>query len=165
MTIPLFDGTNYEKWKYRILLFLELKKCKPAAKCKKTATDKDDEWALMETKAKNYIVSAISNEQLELVFSEPTAFDMLSKFDSLYLEKSTPLQIITRRKLEKMRLQENDDPYSFFNDFERATNDLKAAGAKVTETEKTNYLINALPESMAYLNDLVDLLKDDENVF
>lgn len=64
-----------------------------------------------------------------------------------------------------MHLQENDDPHSFFNEFERATNDLKAAGAKITETEKANYLINALPESMAYLGDIVDLLKDNENVF
>lgn len=146
------------------LIFLELKKCKPSAERKKTAADKD-EWTLMETKAKNYIVNAISNEQLELVFSELTAFNMLNKFDSVHLKKSPALQIITRQKLEKMRLQVNDDPYSFFNDFKRATNDLKAAGAKVTKTEKANYLINALPESMAYLGDLVDLLKNDENVF
>lgn len=37
------------------------------------------------------------------------------------------------------------------------------AGTKVTETEKANYLINTFPESMNYLGDLVDFLKDDEN--
>ncbi len=164
VTIPLFNGVEYEKWKFRILLFLELKGCKEAAVRRKAATDKDTDWSLMEVKAKNYIVSAITNEQLELVYSEPTAFDIVAKFDSLYLKRSTALQIINRRRLECIRLKEGADPLKFFNDFEKAINDLRAAGAEVKEPEKANYLVQALPESLAHLGDLVDLLKEDENV-
>lgn len=67
-------SAEYKKWKYCI--FLELKKCKPVAERRKTVADKDNEWALMKMKAENYIISAISNEQLELVFSESTTLDM-----------------------------------------------------------------------------------------
>ncbi len=120
VSIALFNGVDYEKWKYRILLFLELKRCKDAVVRRKTAADKAEEWALMEVKAKNYIVSAITSEQLELVYSEETAFDIMAKFDSLYLKKSTALQIISRRKLESIRLEENTDPSKFFNEFEKS---------------------------------------------
>lgn len=89
---------------------------------------------------------------------------MLAKFDSLYLKKSTALQIVSRRRLESIRLDESADPSKFFNDFERAVNDLKTAGAEVTSDEKANHLIRALPESFAYLGDLVDVLPKDENV-
>ncbi|KAK7580101.1 hypothetical protein V9T40_000730 [Parthenolecanium corni] len=166
VAIPIFNGVDYEKWKFRLLLFLELKKCRPAAERRKTAADKDEEWSLMEVKAKNFIVSAISNEQLELVFGEDTAFAMMTKFDRLYLKQSTALQIISRRKLEGIRLKDGSDPLKFFNDFEKAVNDLKAAGGTVTEDEKANYMIRALPESLAHLGDLVDVIdKTKENVF
>ncbi len=38
----------------------------------------------------------------------------------------------------------------------KAVNDLKAAGALFKEEEKANYLIRAMPESLAYLGDLLD---------
>ncbi len=165
VTIPLFNVVDYEKWKYRMLLFLQLKKCKEVAVRRQAETDKAEEWNLMEVKAQNYIVSAVTNEQLELVFNETTTLGMLTKFDSLYLKQSTALQIISRRKLEAIRLEDGADPAKFFNDFEKAVNDLKAAGGSVTEDEKANYMIPALPESLAHLGDLVDVIdKEKENV-
>lgn len=60
--------------------------------------------------------------------------------------------------LESIRLKDRADPIKFFNDFERAVNDLKTAGGKVNEDEKANYMIHVLPESLAHLGDLVDLI-------
>lgn len=51
---------------------------------------------------------------------------------------------------------------AFFGDFERAVNDLKGAGAKVTEKEKLNYMLNTLPESYSYIGDLIDTLKVED---
>lgn len=85
------------------------------------------------------------------------AYAMLCKFDSLYLKKFTALQIVNRHRLESVKLDEKEDPSKFFNEFERAVNDLKAAGATVTENEKLTYMIQALPESYAYYGNFIDI--------
>jgi len=41
-------------------------------------------------------------------------------------------------------------------------NELKAAGAKITEQEKLRYMLKALPHSYSYIGDLMDVLKEEE---
>lgn len=43
-------------------------------------------------------------------------------------------------------------------------NELKTAGAKVTdcEKEKMNYMLRTLPESLSHIGDLVDVLKEED---
>lgn len=50
----------------------------------------------------------------------------------------------------------------FFCEFEKAVNELKTAGAKVTEKEKMNYMLRTLPESLSHIGDLVDVLKEED---
>ena len=49
---------------------------------------------------------------------------------------------------------------TFFDEFEKAANDLKAAGAKLTENEKLNYMLKALAGSYSYIGDLIDVLPE-----
>ena len=41
-------------------------------------------------------------------------------------------------------------------------NGLKGAGAKMTEKEKLNYMLNTLPESYSYIDDLIDTSKEED---
>ena len=50
----------------------------------------------------------------------------------------------------------------FFDDFEKAVNELKQAGAVVSETEKLNYMLKGLPENYSYLGGLIDVLPEHE---
>lgn len=69
---------------------------------------------------------------------------MMRKLDNLYLRKLTALQIISRRNLEMLKLEDKDNPNKFLIDFEVCLNELKAAGVAVSsEEEKVNYLIRA----------------------
>ena len=46
-----------------------------------------------------------------------------------------------------MRLRNYSDSESFFSEFDKTVNELKGAGAKISEKEKLNYMLNTLPES------------------
>ena len=78
---------------------------------------------------------------------EETAYKIMKKLDSMYLKESTALQIVCRNRLEKMKLRNYSNSESFFSEFEKTVNELKSAGAKMSEKEKLNYMLNALPES------------------
>ena len=80
----------------------------------------------------------------------------------MYLNKSTALQIVCRHDLELIKLKNYSEVSLFFDDFEKAVNELKQAGAVVTETEKLNYMLKALPENYGYIGDLIDVLPERE---
>lgn len=124
--------------------------------------EKDDDWEENNLKAMNYIYSAITNKQWEYVSDLNTAKDIMEKVDKLYLKESTALQIIFRNKLEKLRLKDFSDTTVFFHEFEKAVNELKNAGAKVTEKEKKDYMLRTLPESMSHIINLIDILKEED---
>ena len=56
----------------------------------------------------------------------------------MYLKKSTALQIVHRHNLELIKFKNYTEVSLFFYDFEKAINELKQAGAVVSETEKPN---------------------------
>lgn len=160
--IPVFDGADYQCWKKRILKFLEYKKYKTAAERPKLSTDKAEEWIDMDVKATNYIYSTISNKQLEYVADVDTAYEIMVKLDEMYLKESTALQIVRRSNLDNIKLKNYQDSNKFFDEFEKAINELKAAGATVTEQEKLRYMLKALPSTYSHIGDLIDVLPETE---
>ena len=121
-------------------MYLKMKKCEIVVTRSKTEGDKVD-WDEEDLQAINYIYSAISNKQMELISDNETAFEIMKKFDSTYLKESTALQIICKNKLEKMKLKDFSNSMEFFNEFEKSVNELKEAGANVTEKDKMNYML------------------------
>lgn len=162
--VPVFDGQDYALWKKRILLFLEWKKCKEQATREYDASKdaKKDEFFEANIKAMNYIYSSISNKQLEFVSEEKSACKIMTKFDKIYLKASTSLQICVRNRLDRLRLKNFEDSSTFFFEFEKLINELKNAGATISETEKLDYLLKTLPDSYSYLGDLIDNVKDED---
>lgn len=59
----------------------------------------------------------------------------------MYLKESTTLQIVCRNNLENIKLKNFSEVTTFFDEFEKAVNELKAAGAKITEQEKLRYML------------------------
>lgn len=160
--IPIFDGKDYECWKRRIEMILKMKKCQEVVSRRRSTTDKEDEWNEKDLKAINVIYSGISNDQLQFVKDKETSYEIMKKFDEMYLKESTALQICVRNKLERLKLKDFKDSTTFFTEFEKIVNELKSAGATVTEKEKLSYMIKMLPSSLSYVGDLVDVLKEDD---
>lgn len=79
-------------------MYLKYKKCDEVIRRVKIATDRE-EWDEKEIKAINHIYSAVSNNKLEFINEEETAYENMLKLDSMYLKESTALQIHSRLKL------------------------------------------------------------------
>jgi len=81
------------------------------------------------------------------------------------MRESTAIQICVRNKLEKLRLNDYDESSIFFTEFEKLINELKSAGAPVTQREKLNYMLRTLPDSLNYVGDLIDALKEADQTY
>ncbi|XP_046629993.1 uncharacterized protein LOC124310226 [Neodiprion virginianus] len=162
--IPIFDGANYSSWKIRIMLLLEYKRCKDPAVSHITNKfkNKEEDWIEMDLKARTIIVSSISDKQLEYVGECKTALEMITRFDKMYTTQSTALQIMCRGKIDDIRLTNYQSIEEFFVEFEKLTNEFKAAGGKIDESEKMRYLIKALPPSYSYIGDFLDVIPEEQ---
>ena len=117
MYVPIFDGKDYTIWKIRIYKFLQFKKCKDVMR-ERTPTDKDD-WEEKDIEVVNYIYSAITNKQLEYISDLDTAYQIIKKFDEMYLKKSTALQIVYHHNLVLIKLKNYSEVSLFFYYLER----------------------------------------------
>jgi len=161
--IQIFDGNNI--WKKRILMYLKWKKYDEAAIRIKLLTDNKMMWHEKNLKAINYIYCSISNDQLEFVGEEVIAYDIIKKLDSMYTGcmyvcERIEIQICVRNKLEKLRLKDYEESSTFFTEFEKLINELKSAGATVTQRKKLNYMLRTLPDSLNYIGNLIDALRE-----
>jgi len=68
-------------------------------------------------------------------------YDVMKKLDSMYLRESTAIQISVRNKLERLRLNNYEESSTFFIELEKLINELKNAGAIVSQREKVNYML------------------------
>uniref|UniRef100_A0A6V7LW74 CCHC-type domain-containing protein n=1 Tax=Bracon brevicornis TaxID=1563983 RepID=A0A6V7LW74_9HYME len=164
--IPIFDGADYSSWKTRLLLFLRYKQCREVAERGRITQGErlegEASWEMNNVKAMNYIYSSISNRQLEYVKYLQSAHEIMRKFDEMYLKESTALQIVKRNHLESIKLEKCESVEKFFDEFEKAANELKSAGATLTDKEALGYMIKALPASYSHIGDFIDMVPVEE---
>ena len=158
--IPLFEGSDYFNWKICMVKFLQFNECKEVVQRKLNTSDDQQKWEDKDVQATNYIYGAITNKQLEYIHQCDSTFDIIEKFDMMYLKTSTSLEIVRRNHLENVKLKNYPDICSFFDDFEKCFNDLIQAGATVTEEEKLNYMLRALPSKYSHIGDIIDVLPE-----
>jgi len=91
--IQIFDRKSYNIWKKSILMYLKSKKCDEAVIRVKLPTDNEMTWHEKYLRVINYIYCSISNDQLEFVGEEVTAYGIMKKLDNMYTRESTAIQI------------------------------------------------------------------------
>ena len=124
-TLQVFHGTHYDKWKYKLKLFLKFKeRSEVIENDERPSAITEIEWKKKEIKAKNYIVNSMTNTHLEFIISEETAKKMIDKLDENYLVKSSAVKLLCKRRLLDLKMEESENPTDFYNDFERLVNEL-----------------------------------------
>ena len=66
---------------------------------------------------------------------------MINKFEKIYTNKSTALQILCRGKIDEIKLKDYDTLEEFFIYFDKAVDEFKSAGGNIDESEKMRYLL------------------------
>ena len=92
-----------------------MKKCEEVIQRVRAENENEATWNEKDIKAMNYIYSALSNKQMELVNDENTSFEIIKKLDKLYLRESTALQICVRNRLDRLRLRDYTEVSEFYN--------------------------------------------------
>lgn len=162
ISLPIFNGGDWNKWKFRLRLVLEAKTLLEVID--NTCPEDIAEaliWKRNDVKARSIIVQALSNSQLEHVLNEKTATDMIKKLDSLYSPTSTSLKLISKRKLLDLKMQDSDDPEKFITTFEKLINEVKSTGETLSNDDHLNYLLLTLPKTFSHIIDIVDALPNE----
>jgi len=92
--IQIFDEKCYNIWKKRILMYLKWKKCDEAVIRVKLPTDSETTWHEKNLRAINYIYCSISNDQLEFVDEEVTAYGIMKNWIVCTRENRRPSRYV-----------------------------------------------------------------------
>lgn len=68
INVPVFNGLEYEHWHYRLMTFLKLQECDEVITLEERPENvQQATWDGKALKAKNFIINAVSNKQLDLI--------------------------------------------------------------------------------------------------
>lgn len=164
--VPVFDGKEYSRWRFRVKLQIEAKgwsKALDEAIPPETDPNKREEWKRFDVKARNEIVKYLSNNIIDTIAECKTANEIIEKLDKQYRTQSVLMALLCERKLLRLQMQDDEDPQTFFHRFDTALNELKSATEDpIPETRKLNYLLLCLPEKYNGFIDALDLSSDDK---
>lgn len=156
--VPLFEGTNYNNWKFRMEVLLEEISLKEHIESQVLDDAmKDDETAetyrlrmtnlrKKDTKCKSQIIQRIADSHLEYAKDKSTAFDIWTKLKNVFERRGVASQLLLRKKLLLMKFKPSIESLSsHFLKFESLVRELKSTGANMEETDVVCHLLLTMP--------------------
>lgn len=98
---------------------------------------------------------------MEYINELEAAYEIIQKFDDMYQKKSMALHIVCRHNLENVKLK-NYAEESLFFDFEKCINELKQAGAVISEQKNLNCMGKLLPQNYSHVGNLIYVLPEQD---
>ncbi|WRX09050.1 hypothetical protein QQP08_001537 [Theobroma cacao] len=96
---------------------------------------KNVEWAELEQRCVSTIRLCIGDNVFNHVIDEDFALRLWVKLEKIYLTKSLSNKLQVRRKLYRLKMEENGDLMKHMNEFDRIIDQLKKVDVKVEEEE------------------------------
>lgn len=167
--IPLFDGTNYNNWVFRLETLLDERSLLKYIKedlgsiLESLTEGADKEKARMdEKKCKTAIVRSTHDSQLETIKDKKTAKEMIDALKAIFERKSVAGQLLLRKQLLTLRFIESGTMSDHFMVFERMIRDLKSAGANIEEMYIVCHLLLTMPKSFDNLVTALETMEHDK---
>lgn len=160
--IPMFDGTNFPSWKFRMLTVLEeheLKECveeevgevealiikaEDSEAVKKKKKEDTEKRKKRDRKCKSFIISRISDSQLEYVQDQPTPKAMWVALHKVFERKSIASRLHLKKKLLTLRHESGTSLQEHFLIFDRVVREYKATGAMIDDIDVVCHLLLTL---------------------
>ncbi|WRX12958.1 hypothetical protein QQP08_005445 [Theobroma cacao] len=108
---------------------------------------KDVEWAELEQRCVSTIRLCIGDNVFNHVIDEDSALRLWAKLEKIYLAKSLFNKLQLRRKLYRLKMEENGDLMKHMNEFDGIIDQLKKVDVKVEEEEKALLFLASFPDS------------------
>lgn len=151
--LPLFDGSNFSNWKYRIGMLLRQRKLEKYIQddlddiLEETEEEKKEKVRDEESLCASILVETMHDSQLENIKEQTTAKGIFDALLAIYERNSITSQIILRRQLLLMKFNENDNIVDYLLEFDKKVRELKATGATLEEIDVIVHLFLTLPKS------------------
>lgn len=167
--IPLFDGTNFNNWKFRVEIALEerglLKYVENSLEDLLdgvTVEANQEKMKKEERQCKNFVVQNIHDSQLENIKEKKTAKEMFDTLANVFERKSIAGQLLVRRQLLTMKCDDSDDMKDHLLKFDRKIRELKSMGAKMEELDIVCNLLITLPKRYIPLVTAIETMDSDK---
>ncbi|KYM93681.1 Copia protein [Cyphomyrmex costatus] len=160
--VPLFDGTNFDNWKFRIeTLLTEFDLIQYIEKSYKDMveildSDTAQQLAVKEVllvkhkkkdrKCTSQIVQRIADSHLEYAKDQETAFGIWQSLCNTFERKGIAGQLLTRKALLTMKFNASKDTLSsHLLKFDKLIRELRSTGAKLEESDIVCHLLLTMP--------------------
>lgn len=174
--IPLFDGSNFDNWKFRLQILLEenevadslegmpgsyevLQTDKPAVKAEKERNIQI--FMKKDRKCKSIITQLIADSHLEYVKDKSSAKEMWCSLKNTFERKGIASQLYLRKQLLQLKLQEGSPLDAHLLIFDNLIRNLKGSGAKLEELDIICHLLLTLPKSYEMVVTALETLGND----
>jgi hypothetical protein len=158
--IPLFDGTNYPDWKFRMEAYLDeldlvahienpLRDLLAEHEIPETMTP-DERMSIEKTrqqiikndkKCKSRIIQCIQDTQLEVVKGKETAYEAWKNLQDVFEKRGMTSHLLLRKKLLTMKYRPSMETLrEYFLKFDKIIRELQGTGAEIEETDKICHL-------------------------
>ncbi|KYN30129.1 Copia protein [Trachymyrmex cornetzi] len=169
--IPLFDGTNYSNWKFRMQALLEEHDLidfvnKPLDMLigdlpAETADAHAITLRKKDRKCKSSIIQRIADSHLEYVKEKATAFEMWQALSEVSSGKVAS-QFRLRKMILTMRYATTETMTSHFLKFDRLVRELKSTGANLEEADIVCHLLLTMPEEYNMVVTALETLSSEQ---
>ena len=165
--IPLFDGTNFNNWRFRIENVMDER---DLLECVETdlsdrldaAEEKfHDKIKSKEKRCKNLIIQSVHDCQLEIIKDKATAKQMIDGLASIYERKSIATKIFLKKELLLMKYHKSDDMKEHFLKFDTKVREYKSAGGKMDDEDAVMHLLLTLPDEFDNLVTAIGTMDSD----
>lgn len=153
-SINLFDGRNYDNWKFRLEAVLDehsllhlIENDVDVLVAAETDEAKKELLKKSDKKAKSLIIRRIADSHLEYIKDCKSAFQALKALSNVFAKKSISNQLFIRKKLLTLKCEENANLGQFFLQFDGLVRQLISSGAKMEKLDIICHLLITLPDS------------------
>lgn len=166
--VTLFNGTNFENWKYRLEILLDTKGLRHYIQedldsiLSGAEATKHDEIKQQEKKCKQIIIESIDDDQLEYTKDVTFAKQMIDNFKAVYQRKSVASQLLLRKQLLTLKMHEGEAINDHFLKFDKLIRNLKSVGATMEDLDIICHLLLTLPKSYDNLVTAIETMNPKE---
>lgn len=164
--ISQFNGSGFDDWQFRVKLYLDsLGLLHVLTGVPPNNAQELETFMRNDKKAKDRLVAFIHSDCLCYVREKNTAKEMWESLQSVFAKKSLVNQLLLRKKLSRLRMNDGDNIIAHVMAFENLIRQLKMAGATIDDSDLLAQFFLTLPEKFDPLVTALQNVEDGKLTF
>lgn len=168
--IPLFDGSNFGNWKFRMETLLEELDLSKFVESpledlldEITSEVKQGKLKRQDKKCKSQIIQRIADSHLEYAKDKDSAWELWTSLNQTFARKGIASQLFLRNSLLTLKFHPATEKLtSFFLKFDKLIRELRESGANVEESDIVCHLLLTMPSEFDAVVTAIETLSGED---